>query len=359
MNSVTVTFQEILSSQKWKGIIGVNLALGFLLWLDYLTDYSLAGTIPDILFPPIVAIVGFISLLVSKDAPSRTKRLLSRLSCLPSLIGGGLYVTVAILLFIPPFTLGTMFTITEIAGENLIQQAVSPNGSRVAEVYFRGVGAYSGGNGRIYVRVKYLLFPFVERDVYYLRVSYADENTADYLSWRDNDTLYIPEKQQEVKVGTVRTEIPAVLAIPVWLFRFLAEFEEEQRTNLVLTAPVRDVPAYPGIITHDQSQFDERRNTLFRSFNIPNHNPDEIAEWYENALNQPPWSVVRVNRHYDRIYKNLLITEYCIQAQRDEGDGQKRVYYFELMGQPDNSVHVNIGTPDPITDTCLRYSKQP
>jgi hypothetical protein len=206
------------SSQKWKVILGVNFALGFLLWFGFFTDYSWAGTIPDILFPPIVAVVGFISLLAARNARSKSKRLASRLSCLPSLIGGGLYVVLAIILIFPPFTLGLLFAIDELANERLIQQDVSPDGSKVAEVYFRPVGAYSGGNGRIYVRVKYRLLPFVERDVYYLRISHADENTTNYLSWQGNDTIHISEKQSEIEIGTVKGEIPLVISIPLSLF---------------------------------------------------------------------------------------------------------------------------------------------
>ena len=66
---------------------------------------------------------------------------------------------------------------------------------------FFGVGAYTGGNGHIYVRVKYRCFPIVERDIYYVDESFADEETDDYLYWLDDDTLYISETEEEVEVG--------------------------------------------------------------------------------------------------------------------------------------------------------------
>jgi hypothetical protein len=123
----------------------------------------------------------------------------------------------AVLLVMPPFTLGALFTIDEISHEKLIQQATSPDGSRVAQVYFRGVGAYASGNGRIYVRVKHRLLPFVERDVYHLHGSHADENTVEYLSWRDSDTLYISETDEALRVGVIAFRVPPVFATPVRL----------------------------------------------------------------------------------------------------------------------------------------------
>ena len=93
-------------------------------------------------------------------------------------------------MLVPPFTLGAFFAASEIAGETEIQRAISSDGTRIAYVYFRGVGAYSGGNGRIFVRVRHQILPLLERDVFYLPRSYADENSTNYLEWRDNNTLY-------------------------------------------------------------------------------------------------------------------------------------------------------------------------
>jgi len=199
--------------------LGINLALGLVLWFGFFTDYSLAGTVPDFLFPPLVGLVGFLSWRSAKNAPNKIMKRVQKLFSLPSFIGGCLPVPLMTILIIPPFTLGFLFALNEVGGETRIQQAVSPDGSRMAEVYFRGVGAYSGGNGRIYVRVKYCWFPFVERDIYYLGKSFADEETNDYLHWVDDDTLFISETQREVKVGTIDTEIPVFLSVPLLVIR--------------------------------------------------------------------------------------------------------------------------------------------
>jgi hypothetical protein len=211
--------QELPSNSRWKALIAINLVLGFLLWAIYLTDYSLAGNVADIVFPVGVCGAGLVSLGFSGIAPTRVSRLVTGLTCLPSIIGGGLAIIVGVLLFIPPFTLGGMFLVLETATEQLVQEVESPDRSRVAQVYFRAVGAYSAGEGRVFVRVRYSQFPLVERDVYYVSPSYSDG--TDYVSWLDNDTLYIREVDETVTLGIVRPTIPAVIGIPIKLIQLV------------------------------------------------------------------------------------------------------------------------------------------
>ncbi|MDY7040002.1 MAG: hypothetical protein SVX38_03985 [Chloroflexota bacterium] len=211
------------ASVKWIPlIVTVNLVLGVVLWFGLFTDYSLAGTLPDLIFTPTVGLVGFISFVILLARVSiERKGCFAPLACLPSLIGGCLPVVVTLLLILPPFTLGFIFAMDEMANETRIQQAVSPNGFWIAEVYFRGVGAYDSGNGRIFVRVKPQWFPFVERDIYSLSKSYADENTTDYLCWIDDDTLLISETQKEIKVGIVDFEIPSFMLRLLFMLKML------------------------------------------------------------------------------------------------------------------------------------------
>ena len=124
-------------------------------------------------------------------------------------------------MIIPPFTLALLFRIDEIKSEVRIQQISSPDNKQIADVYFRPVGAYSGGNGRIYVKVSNKLLPFLERDILYLRVSRADENTKNYLEWIDNDTLHISEIQENISLGTVEFEIPYAIVVPINIAQFL------------------------------------------------------------------------------------------------------------------------------------------
>lgn len=202
----------------WKAVLAVNLVLGAFLWFLDSTDFSLRGSIPDIVFPPFVFIVAITTMMIVPD--TQWKRV-SKLFCLPSLIGAGVHVLFGIIMIIPPFTLAFLFGIDEIMSEVRIQQISSPNNKQVAEVYFRPVGAYSGGNGRIYVQVTDKFLPFLEREILYLRVSHADENTENYLKWTDNNTLYISEINEKIPVGTAKFEIPYAVAVPLNIVQFL------------------------------------------------------------------------------------------------------------------------------------------
>lgn len=196
-------------------VVGVSLILGFVLWFGYFTDYSLAGTIPDLLFPPLV---GFIAIKAIGHTPSRLLKHLLGLH----VFAGFIPFFVILIALTPPFLLGTLFTASEIAEETRIQREISPDGLRIADVYFRPVGPYASGNGRVYIRVKYRLFPLVERDVFAHSGSHADEDTTEYVSWKDSDTLYVRETFQDIKLGFVEGRIPGFIYVVVTVVRFFA-----------------------------------------------------------------------------------------------------------------------------------------
>ena len=347
------------SVSKWKIVALINLTLGAILWFLHSTGFSLAGTIPDILFPPLVGIAGLVSFIALRKAPEKTLKIIGRLFCLPSIMGGGLYVLSAVLFFVPPFTLGAMFNLSEIKNETRIQEAVSPDGRKVANVYFRPVGAYSGGNGKIHVRIKYRFLPVVERGVFFLRVSRADKNTSNYLRWASNNSLYISEVNQEIPLPKVKLRTPPEIQIPLAFARNFPARRQREIAERKLAAPVNDVPTYSGPIKSDQSQYDEERKTAFRSFNIPGRTPDEIVEWYRDALSKSPWTILQVDRHVLQ-RSGATHIRYCLQVRRQEGNDAVP-YYWEVMGQEDGAqgVHVNVGTPNPITNTCERAQEEP
>ena len=145
--------------------------------------------------------------------------------------------------------------------------------------------------------------------------------------------------------------------VPQIMASLRAEAWNAQRER-ELSVPVSDVPIYDGTVTHDQSRYNEVRGTAFRSFNVPDSNPDDLVVWYKQVLSEPPWSLVRVDRYMVE-ESDITHVRYCIQAQRQTSD-EAVIYYWEFMGRDDglNGVHVNIGTPNPITDTCARYLDQ-
>jgi len=208
-------------SRWWQRLTVLSLVLGLTLWLLSITDYSLVGTLPDLIFPPAVALVAVISLVVSWRRARRRGRLLVALAHLPAVSGGLLFLLTGIMLFVPPFTLGGLFLAGEIAGETRIQQSASPNNHLVASVYFRGVGAYGGGNGRIHVGVRHRALPLVERDVFSLSESVATERSSDTVRWVDDDTIYVAEVDQDVDVTGVRWQLPDSVVLLYYLTQMI------------------------------------------------------------------------------------------------------------------------------------------
>ncbi len=330
----------------------LSLVLGLGLWFLSFTDFSLIGTLPDLVYPLAVALLAAISLSISWGRTKRRGRLLVALAHFPALSGGSLFLLGGIMMFVPPFTLGGLFAASEIAGETRVQRIASPNQRLVASVYFRGVGAYSGGNGRIFVRVHSGAFPLVERDVFYLGRSLASEESSDYVRWVDNDTIHVSEVDEDVDVTGVRFDVPEFIALPYFLTHMLIIGTQEAAKNRELTAPVRDVPLYPGIYL-DESRYIEDDATVFRSFNVEDE-LEQVVRWYQDALASPPWQLVAINRHTIAGEGQERI-EVCIEATR-VSDQQSRVYYWEFMDSMiDQGTHINIGTPKPITDVCARY----
>ena len=355
-----------LALRAWPYLLVANLVLGLLLSFFYFTDYSLPGSLLDLLLPPLLFALGIAAFMWAGYAPGRTKRWVGKLSALPSLLGGALYLVAVGLIFMPPTTLRGMFLADEIATEVLLQQVASPDGSRVAEVYYRP-GGYGGATFKpAMIRVHYTLFPLVERDVLSRPVSGSPiepDTEPSYVMWSDNDTLFLPGTGDSVELGLVRWEVPVVFAAALpqpgrWadVAERQQKTEEETEAN---TVEVSQVPAYPGKRTSEHIEFRSEENTQFRSYNIEDISADEVTQWYKQALSQPPWSVVRSDR-YTGDSLGSPYTRDCIRAKRvDNGDQDHRVYYIEVMGEGDKqkSIHVNIGTPHPITEACKRWAE--
>lgn len=337
---------KIFLQSHWKLVLAINLFLGISLWLGFFTDISLRGTIPDILFPPLVVVFAVATIRV---VPTERKKL-SKLAYIPSYIGGFLFLLMACIMLIPPFTLGFLFGVSEIASEVRIQQIESPNNSRIAEVYFRPVGAYSGGSGRVYIRVTYTYFPFLERDIYYLRVSHADENTRNYLQWIDNDTLYISETDEKIVVGTIKPDMPTLAIVPLMIIQLINHQIEENHQ----IAPLLDIPIFPAKVLKDERDYDETlyktaERTLFfgRSTNI-----EDALGWYEDVLSKYPWSVLEVKKYPDAADEQR--TRYCIVAEKINGN-EKRIFYWEFFywtGLDESYLKIDITTPNPSMGAC-------
>lgn len=310
--------------KQWKFALGINFLLGVALWIGLFTDVSLRGTISDILFPPVVAIIAIGTIQI---IPSEWKRI-SKIGLSLSYIGGCLFLLIGCIMLIPPFTLGFLFGISEITSEVRIQQIASPDDMRLAEVYFRPVGAYSGGSGRIYVRIRNRFLPFVERDIYYLRVSHADENTKNYVKWNDNNTLYISETNEQLSIGKVKSDLPTLAIVPLLIVGF---FQNQVRESQ-LTAPLNDIPIYPSKVEHDSTSHYESIGETRRVFFLPEANLDDVYKWYSDTLSQSPWEIIDTNILLSQVNRSLSTKDrydYCIKARRTLNN-QEQIFYWEI-----------------------------
>ena len=203
-------------------LLWLNVALGAVLWFLLFTDYSFVGTLPDVLFPVIV----FVFALVSRGLSANTDPRVRRRCLLPSLLGGGLYAGAIVLLLIPPLTLGVVFLVSEYAAEQVIERTTSPNGRQVAVVTFRPVGAYGGGNGRVFVAVQHRWLPGLERDVHATPTSYVVgfDGSLDgpYVEWEGDDTIRVREAPEPIDLGVCGGELPLFVRLPLLLVRSLA-----------------------------------------------------------------------------------------------------------------------------------------
>jgi len=180
--------RPFMGKRGWTILIGVNLVAGLLLWVGYLTDWSLAGTIPDLLFPLFVGLLGYYTLLAAQGAPHRQRRSIIW-ACAPSLVGGAAYLLAGILLFMPPFTFDSMFHLAEITSERVVEKEPSPDGRYIAQVVFRGAAAAPGASGEIVIRVVPRAFPLVERELGAVRVYFTNEEVERYVMWQDAGAL--------------------------------------------------------------------------------------------------------------------------------------------------------------------------
>jgi hypothetical protein len=200
-------------------VLPLNSLLGAALWFGFFTDYEWDSTTANVLFPLVaggIAVLSLVALKLARPA-ERSQRLRAWACCLPSLLGGLSFLFAAVLFCAP--VLPAVFWFSEQSSAVLIQRAPSPGGGKTAEVIFYPVGAYSGGNGRIAVFIKYNWLPLVRRQVYFRGDSRADKTTSNYLTWQGTDAILLEEQGAPVRFGAVRWETPFIIRVPLYWLR--------------------------------------------------------------------------------------------------------------------------------------------
>jgi hypothetical protein len=191
----------------------VSLILGGVLWFGLCTDWSWNSFWANTCYPPLVGIIGGVSLasvLRQKQQRSRV------IACLPAVIGGLPYIVIPVLAVILCWPAAAGFALYDIGEEMTracIEQAASPDGSRIAEVHYLTLDP-SHERGRIEIRVKYRWLPFVIREIH--AFGSVAKDTRDYLRWQDNNSLHVFERKAhayrevEIEIGWIGWTIPFV-----------------------------------------------------------------------------------------------------------------------------------------------------
>ncbi len=169
-----------------------------------------------------------------------------------------------------------------------IQKIASPNNIDFAEVYFRPVGAYTGGSGKIYIRVVNKFLPLIERDIYSGTTYTADEETSDYLKWIDDNTLFISETDEQISIGNIKPEIPTLAIVPLMIVGLVQNQIEESQ----LTAPLNDIPIYPARTEDDSTNYWAVQKTAERGYSLPQEQTKEVYNWHLSNLSKPPWEII-------------------------------------------------------------------
>jgi hypothetical protein len=345
----------------WPALIALNLFLAALLWLFQFTDYSLPGPLADVAFPALVGLLGILTFRAACSLPRRSARLAGRCCSLPAILGGGFHLVayaLAILgiVLVPWATFRLVFNIDEMLNEVRIQRVASPDGSRVADVYYRPTGARGAGGGRVLVRVRQAWPPLLEREVYFVGASgVATEQPTDYVTWVDDDTLYVPETRELLTVGSLRPQPSPLVWVPWNALVHLAWLVKPD-----LAPPLADVPIYPAQPLDDRVDFHAYPNTWLRSYRLPRQRPEDVAAWYRDQLAQSPWTLVseKLNRRQTNVPGRQWL-RYCFTAERED-HGQRRTYYVQATGFSVNALNtfVNVSTPGPMDAACDDYLNQ-
>lgn len=205
-------------STPWKiAIASINLALGNFLWFVYFTNYSVAGKYFEFLFPLIVGVIGFLSCLyLLHNNPNKRSRRLYRLANMPSIIGG---LSSSLLFFTFPAVIFSFSLVSNASRETRIHQVISPNGLQVANIY-HGYAGTVDADEKITIRVCSLLFPVIEREIYYTYDSRTcTNNPSDCIRWMDNETILYPETMERIKTDKLE------LSLPLWFLAIIATLE--------------------------------------------------------------------------------------------------------------------------------------
>ena len=153
-------------------------------------------------------------------------------------------------------------------------------------------------------------------------------------------------------MGLVRWRVPNIVSVPQRLAQFMADEQAQHRKEADAAAPLKDLPLYPGQVVDDYSGGGVVQSNGFRAFSISTASSDEAAEWYKGELSKAPWTLERAQRqvtidHAGADLHTVHVVYNCLQARKDQGNGQSRMYYWQIWRHDDmDMVRVMVETPE-------------
>lgn len=182
----------------WKSILGFGVVVIFFFWVGVLTDYSFYNNKVSIFYSLLVLCIS-VTVLVMSISRRRLQRIIVGLACLASI----------------PFALTSIVSHRFHSAKNPAQVAMSPDGTRLVEVYCSFTRAHNDGFDHIEIVMRYKSALFLQRDLglYNNYVpSHCKFDTDSLVRWVDNNTIYVAERQAYISVDSIKWE--GVLSSP-------------------------------------------------------------------------------------------------------------------------------------------------
>lgn len=177
--------------------VTVSIILNLLILIIIFSPYSFRGLVLDILLIIIGIMFSTYSFrYIFKSKFKWWKKLILYIFQSPAIVT----LVFTILILVPPFTLGGIFAITELANTKVVQKEKSPNGMKYIIVYETTVGAYTSGHGRLSIKLVSKYFPIIEKNIFYLKESHPFKTSPEFIEWVDDKSIKIKENSKIIDI---------------------------------------------------------------------------------------------------------------------------------------------------------------
>jgi hypothetical protein len=173
-------------------ILGLGIIIIFFFWVGMLTDYSFYDNWISISYSVIVFCISVVVFVMSFTWRG-LQRIIISLVCLLSL----------------PFALTSVISHRFHSAEHPVQVAMSPDGTRLVEVYCSFTRAHNDGFDHLEIVLRYKSAPFLQRDLGLYNdyvPSHCKFDGDSLVRWEDNNTIYVTERQAYISVDSIKWE---------------------------------------------------------------------------------------------------------------------------------------------------------